>query len=144
MDDQMKHQLIAAAREARKNSYSLYSGYQVGAAVLTEDGTIFTGCNVENASYSATNCAERTAIFSAVAAGHRRISAIAVCGSPEGEELTQYAYPCGVCRQVMREFSDPDEMKVICAGGAQAYEEYTLSELLPKSFGAENVRYTSD
>lgn len=123
--------LITAALEARKNSYSPYSGYSVGAAILTEDGSIFTGCNIENASYGATNCAERTAIFSAVAAGHRRFKAIAVVGGKENE--SDLPYPCGICRQVLSEFCGRD-FKILIARSEDDYSEHTLEELLPFSF----------
>ena len=119
-------ELIKAAIEARRKSYSPYSHYQVGAALLTADGQIVTGCNIENAAYGPSNCAERTAFFKAVSEGIREFTAIAIVGSPEGEELTQYAYPCGVCRQVMRE-SEED------------YRVMTLAALLPESFGPENL-----
>lgn len=123
--------LIQAALEAKKNSYSPYSGYSVGAAILTEDGRIFTGCNIENASYGATNCAERTALFSAVAAGYRKFTAIAIVGS-KGEQADM-PYPCGICRQMLSEFCDRD-FKIIVAKSTDDFEEHTLGELLPYSF----------
>lgn len=123
--------LIQAALEAKKNSYSPYSGYSVGAAILTEDGRIFTGCNIENASYGATNCAERTALFSAVAAGYRKFTAIAIVGG-KGEQADM-PYPCGICRQVLSEFCDRD-FKIIVAKNTDDFEEHTLGELLPYSF----------
>lgn len=132
--------LIAAAIEARRNSYSPYSHYQVGAALLAADGRIVTGCNIENAAYGPSNCAERTAFFKAVSDGLREFSAIAIVGSPEGEELTQYAYPCGVCRQVMMEFCEPESFQVIVAKSEADYRVMTLSELLPEGFGPENLR----
>lgn len=132
--------LIAAAIEARRNSYSPYSHYQVGAALLAADGRIVTGCNIENAAYGPSNCAERTAFFKAVSDGVREFSAIAIVGSPEGEELTQYAYPCGVCRQVMMEFCEPESFQVIVAKSEADYRVMTLSELLPEGFGPENLR----
>ncbi len=132
--------LIAAAIEARRNSYSPYSHYQVGAALLTADGRVVTGCNIENAAYGPSNCAERTAFFKAVSEGIRAFAAIAIVGSPEGEELTQYAHPCGVCRQVMREFCEPENFRVIVAKSEEDYRVMTLAELLPESFGPENVR----
>ena len=112
MDNQ---QLINAALEARTRAYAPYSHFAVGAAVLTKDGQVYTGCNVENASYGATNCAERTAIFKAVSEGNKEIIKIAIVGGKIGEEITEYAYPCGVCRQVMAEFSNPKELKVLVA-----------------------------
>ena len=133
-----KKELIRMALEARNRSYSPYSGYCVGAALLTKSGRIYTGCNIENAAYTPTNCAERTAVFKAVSEGERELSAIAVAGSPEGE-VTQYAYPCGVCRQVLREFSDPEDMLVLVAKSESDYLEMTLSGLLPESFGPANL-----
>lgn len=132
--------LIAEAIEARRKSYSPYSHYQVGAALLTADGRIVTGCNIENAAYGPSNCAERTAFFKAVSDGLREFSAIAIVGSPEGEELTQYAYPCGVCRQVMMEFCEPESFQVIVAKSEADYRVMTLAELLPEGFGPENLR----
>ena len=111
----------------------------VGAAVLTNELRIYTGCNIENASYTPTICAERTAISKAVSEGRRRFLAIAVVGSPNGDVITQYAYPCGVCRQVMREFADPEQFVVIVARSEEDYKLYRLKELLPESFGPENL-----
>lgn len=133
-------ELIGEAIEARRKSYSPYSHYQVGAALLTADGRIMTGCNIENAAYGPSNCAERTAFFKAVSDGLREFSAIAIVGSPEGEVLTQYAYPCGVCRQVMMEFCEPESFQIIVAKSEEDYRVMTLSELLPEGFGPENVR----
>ncbi|MCM1267440.1 MAG: cytidine deaminase [Bacteroidales bacterium] len=133
-------ELVKRAIEARKKSYSPYSHYQVGAALLCEDGKIVTGCNIENAAYGPSVCAERTAFFKAVSEGARGFRAIAVVGSPEGEELTQYAYPCGVCRQVMREFCEPEHFQVIVAKSEEDCQVMTLMSLLPESFGPENVR----
>ena len=124
-------ELISAALEARKNSYSPYSGYSVGAAILCKDGSIFTGCNIENASYGATMCAERTALFSTVAAGHRAFEAIAIVGGKADE--ADLPYPCGIWRQVMSEFCDKD-FKVIVAKSTDDFEEHTLGSLLPHSF----------
>lgn len=132
-------ELISSAIEARKKAYVPYSGYMVGAAVLTNELRIYTGCNIENASYTPTICAERTAISKAVSEGRRRFLAIAVVGSPNGDEITQYAYPCGVCRQVMREFADPEQFVVIVARSEEDYKLYRLKELLPESFGPENL-----
>lgn len=132
-------ELIKAAIEARRKSYSPYSHYQVGAALLTADGQIVTGCNIENAAYGPSNCAERTAFFKAVNEGMREFTAIAIVGSPEGEELTQYAYPCGVCRQVMREFCEPERFRIIVAKSEEDYRVMTLAALLPESFGPENL-----
>ena len=131
-------ELIRSAMEARKKAYAPYSGYMVGAAVLTNELRIYTGCNIENAAYTPTVCAERTAIFKEVSEGRRRFKAIAVVGSPKGG-ITQYAFPCGVCRQVMREFADADNFVVIVAKSEQDYQALTLRELLPEGFGPENL-----
>ena len=128
-------ELLKLAIDARKNSYAPYSGYQVGAAIETVDGSIYTGCNIENASYGATNCAERTAVFKAVSEGHRKLIKIAIAGG-SGDRLN-YAYPCGVCRQVLREFSDPKALTVTVGTSAEDFKTYTLEELLPNSFGPE-------
>lgn len=130
--------LIKAAMHGREFSYSPYSNYCVGAALLTSDGRIFEGCNIENAAYGPSNCAERTAIFKAVSEGYRDFKAIAVVGGPKDGALNM-AYPCGVCRQVMREFVRPGEFKIIVADGEDSYKEHTLEELLPESFGAKNL-----
>lgn len=132
-------ELIKFAIEARKKSYAPYSGYMVGAALLTNDLRIYQGCNIENAAFTPTICAERTALFKAVSEGVQRFKAIAVVGSPAGEELTQFSYPCGVCRQALREFVNPKTFVVIVAKSTEEYELYTLEELLPHSFGRENV-----
>lgn len=132
-------QLIEAAIHARQNSYSPYSNYQVGAALLTEDGSIYTGCNIENAAYSPTNCAERTAFFKAVSDGKQQFSAISIIGGTKGKEITEYAYPCGVCRQVMMEFCNPHTFQIIVAKSLNEYEIRTLEELLPNGFGAANL-----
>lgn len=133
-----KKELIRQALTARERSYSPYSGYQVGAAVMTTERDIYTGCNIENAAYTPTNCAEQTAIFKAVSEGAREFIAIAVAGSPKGP-VTQYAFPCGVCRQVMREFAKPEQMLILVAKSETDYIEKTLAELLPESFGPENL-----
>lgn len=140
MEDIPVKELIRSATDTRKKAYAPYSGYMVGAAVLTNELRIYTGCNIENASYGATVCAERTAIGKAVSEGRRGFKAIAIVGSPKGDTITQYAFPCGICRQVMREFSDPDNMIVIVARGEQDYKLYRLSELLPESFGPDHLR----
>ena len=122
--------LLAAAKEVARNSYSPYSKYAVGAALLADDGTVITGCNVENASYGLTNCAERTAIFKAVSEGRRSFRAIAIAGGRAGSPAT----PCGACRQVIAEFCSP-EMPVICGsldGGDML--EFTAGGLLPSGF----------
>ena len=138
ISDRPVAELIRSAMEARKKAYAPYSGYMVGAAVLTNELRIYTGCNIENAAYTPTVCAERTAILKAVSEGWRRFKAIAVVGSPKGG-ITQYAFPCGVCRQVMREFADADNFVVIVAKSEQDYQALTLRELLPEGFGPENL-----
>ncbi len=138
----MTETLIRAALHARNHSYAPYSHYLVGAALLTDDHTIIEGCNIENASYGATNCAERTAFFKAVSEGYKKFSMIAIAGGPDTDDkhnLSDFAYPCGICRQVMREFCNPDTFQVIIAKSVKDYEVYTLNELLPQSFGPENL-----
>ena len=136
----MKEELIRAALAAREKSYSPYSHYRVGAALLAEDGEIITGCNVENASYGATCCAERTAVFKAISQGKRRFTAIAIAGGIEGKEPEDYAYPCGICRQVLNEFAGNESFTVIAAKSVSDYQEYSLKELLPYSFGGDSIR----
>ena len=135
----MKEELIRAALAAREMAYTPYSRYRVGAALLTEDGEIFTGCNIENASYGATCCAERTAVFKAVSEGKRRFCSIAIIGGLEGEEPVDYAYPCGICRQLLNEFASED-FTVIVAKSIADYREHSLRELLPHGFGGESIR----
>ena len=125
MTDIPLKELITSAIEARKKAYTPYSHFKVGAAVLTGELRIYTGCNIENAAYSPGICAERNAIYKAVSEGARKLKAIAVVGDKEGEAITQYAFPCGVCRQVMREFCNPDEMMVIVAKSCEEYQTYT-------------------
>lgn len=137
--EEIRTKLIKAAIAARENAYAPYSDYMVGAALLCEDGDIITGCNVENASYGATNCAERTAVFKAVCEGKRRFRAIAIAGGKRGAKQLDMAYPCGVCRQVLREFCAPSEMTVIVCRSVDDYREMTLEELLPDSFGPDNL-----
>ncbi|MCM1253725.1 MAG: cytidine deaminase [Clostridium sp.] len=139
MDKNVIEKLIGEALRAREYSYSPYSHYQVGAALLTKDGSIYTGCNIENAAYSPTNCAERTAFFKALSEGKREFCAIAIVGGVEGAPISQYAYPCGVCRQVMMEFCDPRSFQVIVAKSVTEYEVKTLDALLPDGFGAANL-----
>ena len=139
METKMKEKLVRAALMARECAYAPYSGYTVGAALLTGEGEVFTGGNIENASYGATNCAERTAFFKAVSEGKRNFCAIAIAGGLAGQEPVDYAYPCGICRQVMQEFTAPD-FKVIVVKNTVDYKEYTLEELLPFSFGGESIR----
>lgn len=128
-----EEKLVALAKEAMKNAYAPYSKFQVGAALLAKDGRVFTGCNVENASYGATNCAERTAIFKAVSEGYREFDAIAIVAS-SGD----FASPCGICRQVLAEFM-PDG-KVILDSREKGMVTYSVRELLPSGFSAEDIK----
>ena len=129
-------ELITQALEAMDRAYAPYSGYRVGAALLCKDGTVYRGCNIENAAYSPTVCAERTAFFRAVCDGQRDFAAMAVCGGKNGV-ITGFFPPCGVCRQVMREFC-ADDFTVYLIGKDRAYQRLTLSELLPFSFSLED------
>ena len=122
------------AYAAKQYAYAPYSGFHVGAALLCDDGTIFTGCNIENAAYSPANCAERTAVFKAVSEGYRSFLAIAVAGS-SGE----YLAPCGVCRQVLMEFCDPDSFLVILAKNQTQYQSFRLGELFPHAFSKTDL-----
>lgn len=130
--------LIRAAIEKLSFAYAPYSGFHVACALLCGDGTVYTGSNVENASYSATNCAERSAFFKAVNDGKRDFTAIAICGGKDGR-TKNYCAPCGVCRQVMREFCAPDTFRIILAKSEADYKAFTLEQLLPYSFGPENL-----
>ena len=138
MEQKVIEEMIDLAIAQLKYSYTPYSGFKVGAALLTADGKFYTGCNIENAAYSPTNCAERTAFFKAVSEGERNFSAICIVGGKDGV-LTEYAAPCGVCRQVMMEFCDPDNFRIILATCKEKYEVFTLRELLPMGFGPDNL-----
>lgn len=131
--------LIKKALEAWKFSYSPYSGFQVGAALLTKTGKIYTGCNIENAAFSPTNCAERTAFFKAVSEGEREFAAIAIVGGRRAAGAAEFCAPCGVCRQVMAEFCDPEHFRIILGREDLEYQEYTLADLLPRGFGKGNL-----
>ena len=131
--------LIRTAAAARKQAYAPYSHYTVGAALLSADGTVFTGCNVENASYGATICAEQNALFHAVAEGARSFTAIAIIAGPENLDGSASPTPCGICRQALREFCDPRYFQVILARSETDYSLMTLENLLPLSFGPENL-----
>ncbi len=131
-------ELIRAAFAAREKAYAPYSGFQVGAALLTKDGAVYGGCNIENASYGATNCAERTAFFRAVFDGKKDFSAIAVVGGKTGGGYVE-SWPCGICRQVMAEFCDMDTFEVIIAVSEEDYHVYTLKEILPHAFLPSNL-----
>ncbi len=131
--------LIKIALEARKFSYSPYSGFSVGSALLCKDGSVFSGCNIENSAFSPTNCAERTAIFKAVSEGKKEFLKIAVVGGDSSEEIPlNYCPPCGVCRQVMKEFCSSD-FEIIIAVNSDDYKVLTLSEILPLSFGKRGM-----
>lgn len=134
MEQVMVEKLIDTAIEQLKFSYTPYSNFKVGAALLTKSGKIYTGCNIENASYTPTNCAERTAFFKAVSEGVRDFQAICIVGGKNGK-LTEYTAPCGVCRQVMMEFCNPKTFQIILAVDKERYEIYTLEELMPLGFG---------
>ncbi|MBR1471040.1 MAG: cytidine deaminase [Lachnospiraceae bacterium] len=132
---EIERQMMRLALEARRCAYAPYSDYQVGAALLTEDGRVYVGGNIENASYGATICAERTAAAKAVSEGARRFRMIAIAGG-SGEHLNM-AYPCGICRQALREFCDPESMIVLVGISDEKYRKFTLEELLPESFGPD-------
>ena len=124
--------LIRQAMEAREKAYAPYSGFFVGAALECKDGTVYTGCNIENASFSPTNCAERTAFFKAISEGRREFCRIAIVGGKEGEMVAPS--PCGVCLQVMAEFCEADQFEIVMARSAADYTVRKLAELLPNSF----------
>lgn len=138
MEKALIEKMIDTAIAQLDYSYSPYSHFKVGAALLTQDGKLYTGCNIENAAYSPTNCAERTAFFKAVSEGERAFRAICIVGGKEGV-LTEYAAPCGVCRQVMMEFCDPDSFQIILAVSRTHYEVFPLRQLLPLGFGPDNL-----
>ena len=138
MEQVMVEKLIDTAIEQLKFSYTPYSNFKVGAALLTKSGKIYTGCNIENASYTPTNCAERTAFFKAVSEGVRDFQAICIVGGKDGK-LTEYTAPCGVCRQVTMEFCNPKTFQIILAVDKERYEIYTLEELMPLGFGPLNL-----
>ena len=125
-------ELIALAFEAREKAYAPYSNWKVGAALLTKDGRVFKGCNIENSGFSATVCAERTAFFKAISEGVYDFEKIAIVGGDAQRGSEGYCTPCGVCRQVMSEFCRPDEFRIICAKSVNEYHEFTLREMLPE------------
>ena len=137
MDDK---KLVELALEAREHAYTPYSHWAVGAALLCADGTVYQGCNIENAAYTPSNCAERTAFFKAVYDGQRDFAAISVVGGPEGEPVETFCAPCGVCRQVMVEFCDLTSFRIVLGRSEGEPKVYTLEELLPESFGPTNLR----
>ena len=138
MDERTIKKMIQTATEQIRFSYAPYSNFKVGASLLSENGDIFTGCNIENAAYSPTNCAERTAFFKAVSQGVRDFQAICIVGG-KSENVTEYITPCGVCRQVMMEFCNPETFQIILAVDEEHYRILTLKELLPLGFGAEDI-----
>ncbi len=138
MDERTIKKMIQTAMEQIRFSYAPYSDFKVGASLLSENGDIFTGCNIENAAYSPTNCAERTAFFKAVSQGVRDFQAICIVGG-KSENVTEYITPCGVCRQVMMEFCNPETFQIILAVDEEHYRILTLKELLPLGFGAEDI-----
>ena len=131
-------ELINKALGMRAFSYTPYSHFNVGAALLASDGRIYTGCNIENASYTPANCAERTAFFKAVSEGIHDFRAIAIVGGPAAAEVLEICPPCGVCRQVMREFCR-DDFEIILGTSSEDYQIYTLSQILPLGFGPSNL-----
>lgn len=132
--------LIKEAIQARDKAYTPYSKFKVGAALYCENGIVYTGCNIENAAYSPTNCAERTAFFKAVSEGERKFKKIAIVGGLEEKGIIDYIFPCGVCRQVMMEFCNPEEFLIIVAKDEDDYKEYLLEELLPNGFGGNDLK----
>ena len=138
LNKEMIEELIEIAVDMTKMSYSPYSHFRVGAALLAKNGQIYTGCNIENAGYTPSNCAERTAFFQAVSEGVKEFRAIAVVGGPHGE-LKQLTAPCGVCRQVMMEFCDPKTFQIIMATDKENYQVMSLEELLPMGFGPRDL-----
>lgn len=139
MDDKIRTELIRTALAQLPFAYVPYSKFHVGAALLAENGAIYTGCNIENASYGATNCAERTAFFKAVSEGVKKFRAICIVGGQDGV-VTGFAAPCGICRQVMSEFCDADSFRIILAIDENRYQEFLLKELLPGSFDGEFLK----
>lgn len=138
MEKALVEKMIDLAIGQMARAYAPYSHFQVGAALLTRDGKLYGGCNIENAAYGPSNCAERTAFFKAVSEGERKFAAICVAGGKEGVP-TEYAAPCGVCRQVMMEFCDPETFQIILAVSREKYSIFTLRELLPMGFGPDNL-----
>lgn len=130
--------LIQIAIDTLKFSYTPYSNFKVAAALLTKEGIVYTGCNIENAAYTPSNCAERTAFFKAVSSGDKEFKKIAIVGGKNGI-LTDYCAPCGVCRQVMMEFCNPKSFEIILAKSETEYKSFLLEELLPMGFGPDNL-----
>ena len=139
IDDRKIEELFTVAHTYRKRAYAPYSHFQVGAALLTKEGKIYGGCNIENAAFGPTNCAERTAIFKAVSEGERDFLGIVIVGGKEEEE-DSFCAPCGVCRQVMAEFCDPENFTIILGSCARDSKKFLLKEVLPLSFSAQNIQ----
>lgn len=135
-----ERELIEHAYRAREYAYTPYSDFRVGAALLTKSGKLYYGCNIESASYTPTNCAERTAFFKAVSEGEREFERIAIVGGKGTGRSGKVCAPCGVCRQVMQEFCRPDEFYIVLEDGKGGWNKYLLKELLPLGFGPENLR----
>lgn len=138
MEKEKIQELIDTAMGMMEYSYVPYSHFHVGAALLAKNGKVYTGCNIENAGYTPSNCAERTAFFKAVSEGVKEFEAICVVGGKD-KVLTELTPPCGVCRQVMMEFCDPESFQIILAVSREQYEIFTLKELLPMGFGPGNL-----
>ena len=132
--------LLEEAKKARLKAYTPYSNFKVGAALLTKSGKVYLGCNIENATYTPTNCAERTAFFKAVSEGEREFEKIAIVGAKDGEDANEMCAPCGVCRQVMMEFCNPKEFQIILADGENTCRVMILEELLPCGFSSSNLK----
>lgn len=135
-----ENELIESAYKGREQAYTPYSGFRVGAALLSGSGKVYLGCNIENASYGPTNCAERTAFFKAVSEGEREFEAIAIVGGPGEGRTGEMCAPCGVCRQVMMEFCDPERFRIILENGGGEVKTFLLKELLPFGFGPKNLK----
>ena len=134
-----RSELIRLALEARQRAYTPYSHFKVGAALLTKEGKVYQGCNIENAAYTPSNCAERTAFFKAVSEGDYNFAAIAIVGGAEDAKELEHCAPCGVCRQIMMEFCDYNEFEIILAKNPEEYKVMSLEELLPMGFGPANL-----
>ena len=138
MERERIRELIETAMAQLRFVYTPYSHFKVGAALLASDGTVYSGCNIENAAYGPSNCAERTAFFKAVSEGVRDFRAICIVGGMDGK-ITDYTAPCGVCRQVMMEFCDPEIFEIILAVSPEEYQVWKLGQLLPMGFGPANL-----
>lgn len=138
MEKEKIQKMIKKAFAVRKKAYAPYSGFKVGACLLSKKGDIYLGCNIENAAYTPTNCAERTAFFKAVSEGETDFEAITIVGG-YGDKTKDFCPPCGVCRQVMMEFCSPKDFKIITAKSEEEYKIYTLEELMPLGFGPDNI-----